>query len=127
MTEENIRIVQQLYGITIIFIRGAFLGMFIDLFIKKEIISRAGTILLTAVITCLGLILYALPISTRGLYSLISLLIIIPVFWFYNKKVLPHVIFIFFLWHNVYNVWYLANFTIFNEITDLVTEAIDYS
>ena len=127
MTEEQIRIAQQLYGIIMILIRGAFLGLFLDLFLEKEILNRAKIIMISAVMTVIGLILFAIPFSTRGLYSLIGLIVIAIVFWLINPKVLPHSIFVFFLWNNVFYVWYLANFAIFNEITDKVTGAIDYS
>ena len=127
MTEEQIRIAQQLYGMIMILIRGAFLGLFLDLFLEKEILNRAKIIMISAVMTIIGLILFAIPFSTRGMYSLIGLIVIAIVFWLINPKVLPHSIFVFFLWNNVFYVWYLANFAIFNEITDKVTGAIDYS
>ena len=101
--------------------------MFLDLFLEKEILNRVKIIMISTVMTIIGLILFAIPFSTRGLYSLIGLIVIAIVFWLINPKVLPHSIFVFFLWNNVFYVWYLANFAIFNEITDKITESIDYS
>ena len=127
MTEENIRIMEQIYGVSMILIRGLFFGVFADLFINKETLSRSKNIVLSVIITIEGIVLFAIPYSTKGLYSIISLLTIVAVFYFYNQKILPHIIFVFFLWQNVFYVWHLINFAVFNSISDYVTAAIDYS
>ncbi|MBQ9590565.1 MAG: hypothetical protein IJR29_10320, partial [Butyrivibrio sp.] len=127
MTEENIRIMEQIYGVSMILIRGLFFGMFAELFINKETLSRPKNIVLSVIITIEGIVLFAIPYSTKGLYSIISLLTIVAVFYFYNQKILPHIIFVFFLWQNVFYVWHLINFAVFNNISDYVTASIDYS
>ena len=69
MTEEQIRIAQQLYGIIMILIRGAFLGLFLDLFLEKEILNRAKIIMISAVMTIIGLILFAIPFSLHRIFA----------------------------------------------------------
>ena len=69
MTEENIRIMEQIYGVSMILIRGLFFGVFADLFINKETLSRSKNIVLSVIITIEGIVLFAIPYSTKGLYS----------------------------------------------------------
>ncbi len=126
MSEEQIKIIEFFYGVAIILIRGIFFYALVELFIKEEILDKKKNIILSAIITAEGLFLYAIPASTKGLFSIISLLTILAIFYFYDKKTLPHIIFVFFLWQNVHYVWHLINTATFDGITDFVLKSIDY-
>ena len=125
MSEVQIRIIEEFYGVSIILIRGIFLYFFMSLFIKKEVLNWGKRIVLSAVITIEALCLYSLPFPVKGLFTVISVLTIAAIFYFYDKKAMPHMIFVFFLWQNVYYVWHLINTAASNSITDIVIGSID--
>ncbi|MBE5845433.1 MAG: GHKL domain-containing protein [Butyrivibrio sp.] len=127
MSEVQIRIIEEFYGVSIILIRGIFLYYFIRLFIKKEVLNRVKRIVLSAVITIEALCLYSLPFPVKGLFTIISVLTIIAIFYFYDKKAMPHMLFVFFLWQNIYYVWHLINTAASNSVTDKVIGSIDYT
>lgn len=127
MSEEQFYIIEQSYAIAIILVRGFFFGAFVNLFIDKEVLDRRKTAFLTTIIILEGLFFYMIPYETKFGYFLVCLLTIIVIFYFYNSKVLAHMIFVFFLWQNIFYIWHLINFTIFDFITDKALEVLDYS
>ena len=127
MSEELFLLFQDGYGYAMIIVRGVFLGLMIQIFISKAVLDIKKTIILSAVVTVEGLILFALPISTRGIWTYISLITVLAVFFFYNRQYMPHIAFVLLLWTNVFYVWFLMN-TVTNDIFgDLIIETIDYS
>ena len=87
MNENEFRIVEQLYGVMIIIIRGFFLQALINTFISEEIMDRAKKIVLSVVVTVEGIVLFVLPVEMIGAWTVISFLTILAVFFFYNKTV----------------------------------------
>ena len=127
MSEELFLIFQDGYGYAMIIVRGVFLGLMIQTFISRTVLDIKKTIIISAVVTVEGLILFALPISTRGIWTYISLITVLAVFFFYNRQYMPHIAFVLLLWTNVFYVWFLMN-TVTNDIFgDLIIETLDYS
>ena len=127
MSEEIFLLFQDGYGYAMIIVRGVFLGLMIQTFISRTVLDIKKTIILSAVVTVEGLILFALPISTRGIWTYISLITVLAVFFFYNRQYMPHIAFVLLLWTNVFYVWFLMN-TVTNDIFgDLIIETLDYS
>ena len=127
MSEELFLLFQDGYGYAMIIVRGVFLGLMIHTFISKAVLDIKKNLILSAVVTVEGLILFALPISTRGIWTYISLITVLAVFFFYNRQYMPHIAFVLLLWTNVFYVWFLIN-TVTNDICgDLIIETIDYS
>ena len=127
MSEEIFLLFQDGYGYAMIVVRGIFLGLMIQTFFSRAVLDKKKTIILSAVVTVEGLILFALPISTRGIWTYISLITVLAVFFFYNRQYMPHIAFVLLLWTNVFYVWYLMN-TVTNDIFgDLIIETLDYS
>ena len=127
MSEELFLLFQDGYGYAMIIVRGVFLGLMIHTFISKAVLDIKKNLILSAVVTVEGLILFALPISTRGIWTYISLITVLAVFFFYNRQYMPHIAFVLLLWTNVFYVWFLMN-TVTNDIFgDLIIETIDYS
>ena len=127
MSEELFLLFQDGYGYAMIIVRGVFLGLMIHTFISKAVLDIKKNLILSAVVTVEGLILFALPISTRGIWTYISLITVLAVFFFYNRQYMPHIAFVLLLWTNVFYVWFLMN-TVTNDIFgDLIIETLDYS
>ena len=127
MSEEIFLLFQDGYGYAMIVVRGVFLGLMIQTFFSRAVLDKKKTIILSTVVTVEGLILFALPISTRGIWTYISLITVLAVFFFYNRQYMPHIAFVLLLWTNVFYVWYLMN-TVTNDIFgDLIIETLDYS
>ena len=127
MSEQEFRIVEECYGVMIILVRGVLLGFLINTFIREEVMDKAKKIVLSAVITAEGIILFMVPFSTRGAWTFIGLLTILAVFFFYDKTIMPHIVFVYFLWQNMFFVWYIANIVLSDYISIGVTQNIDYS
>ncbi len=127
MSEMQFRIIEDFYGVSIILIRGIFLYLFMSLFIKNEVLNRTRRIVLSAVITIEALCIYSLPMQVKGLFSIVGVLTITAIFYFYDKKAMPHMLFVFFVWQNVYYVWHLTNTAVSNSLSDLVIANVDYS
>ena len=127
MSEEIFLLFQDGYGYAMIVVRGIFLGLMIQTFFSRAVLDKKKTIILSAVVTVEGLILFALPISTRGKWTYISLITVLAVFFFYNRQYMPHIAFVLLLWTNVFYVWYLMN-TVTNDIFgDLIISDISFS
>ena len=127
MTEQGFRIVEECYGIMIILVRGVFLGCLINTFISDDVMDKAKKIVLSTVVTLEGTIIFMVPISTRGAWTVISLLTILAVFFFYDKTIMPHIVFVYFLWQNMFFVWYIVNIVISDYLSVWLTQSIDYS
>ncbi|SDB04248.1 sensor histidine kinase [Butyrivibrio sp. INlla16] len=127
MTEQMFRIVEECYGIMIILVRGILLGFLINAFISDDVMDRAKKIVISVVITAEGATLFVVPFSTRGAWTIISLLTILAVFYFYDKRILPHIVFVYFLWQNMFFVWYIMNIVLSDYISIWFTQNIDYS
>ena len=109
MSENDFRIVEQFYGVMIILVRGFFFQALINTFVSEEIMDKAKKMVLSIVVTVEGIILFVLPVKTTGAWTIISFLTILAVFFFYNKTVIPNMFFVYFLWLNMFFVWYIAN------------------
>lgn len=127
MTEQGFRIVEECYGIMIILVRGVFLGFLINTFISDDVMDKAKKIVLSTVVTLEGTIIFMVPISTKGAWTVISLLTILAVFFFYDKTIMPHIVFVYFLWQNMFFVWYIVNIVISDYLSVWLTQSIDYS
>ncbi len=127
MNENEFRIVEQLYGVMIIIIRGFFLQALINTFISEEIMDRAKMIVLSVVVTVEGIVLFVLPVEMTGAWTVISFLTILAVFLFYNKKVMPQIFFVYFLWLNMFFVWYIINVVLSDCLSNWLIVNIDYS
>lgn len=127
MNENEFRIVEQLYGVMIIIIRGFFLQALINTFISEEIMDRAKKIVLSVVVTVEGIVLFVLPVEMTGAWTVISFLTILAVFFFYNKKVMPQIFFVYFLWLNMFFVWYIINVVLSDCLSNWLIQSIDYS
>ena len=68
-----------------------------------------------------------LPVKTTGAWTIISFLTILAVFFFYNKTVIPNMFFVYFLWLNMFFVWYIANVVLSDCLSDWLIESMDYS
>ena len=127
MNENEFRIVEQLYGVMIIIIRGFFLQALINTFISEEIMDRAKKIVLSVVVTVEGIVLFVLPVEMTGAWTVISFLTILAVFFFYNKKVMPQIFFVYFLWLNMFFVWYIINVVLSDCLSNWLIVNMDYS
>ncbi len=127
MSENDFRIVEQLYGVMIILVRGFFFQALINTFVSDEIMDKAKKMVLSIVITVEGIILFVLPVKTTGAWTIISFLTILAVFFFYNKTVIPNMFFVYFLWLNMFFVWYIANVVLSDCLSDWLIESMDYS
>ena len=127
MSKELFSVFQDGYGYAMILVRGIFLGQMIKTFISNSVLDKKKNIILSAVVTVEGLVLFSLPISTRGIWTYISLITVLAVFFFYNRQYMPHIAFVLLLWTNVFYVWFLIN-TVTNDIfSDLLIETLNYS
>ncbi len=127
MSKELFSVFQDGYGYAMILVRGIFLGLMIKTFISDSVLDKKKNIILSAVVTVEGLVLFSLPISTRGIWTYISLITVLAVFFFYNRQYMPHIAFVLLLWTNVFYVWFLIN-TVTNDIfSDLLIETLNYS
>lgn len=127
MSEELFLLFQDGYGYAMIIVRGIFLGLLIKTFFDQSVLDNKKNTILSAVVTVEGLVLFSLPVSTRGVWTYISLITVLAVFFFYNRQYMPHIAFVMLLWTNVYYVWFLMN-TVTNDILgDLIIETLDYS
>ena len=127
MSKELFSVFQDGYGYAMILVRGIFLGLMIKTFISDAVLDKKKNIILSAVVTVEGLVLFSLPISTRGIWTYISLITVLAVFFFYNRQYMPHIAFVLLLWTNVFYVWFLIN-TVTNDIfSDLLIETLNYS
>ncbi len=127
MSKELFSVFQDGYGYAMILVRGIFLGLMIKTFISDSVLDKKKNIILSAVVTVEGLVLFSLPISTRGIWTYISLITVLVVFFFYNRQYMPHIAFVLLLWTNVFYVWFLIN-TVTNDIfSDLLIETLNYS
>ena len=127
MSENDFRIVEQFYGVMIILVRGFFFQALINTFVSEEIMDKAKKIVLSIVVTVEGIILFVLPVKTTGAWTIISFLTILAVFFFYNKTVIPNMFFVYFLWLNMFFVWYIANVVLSDCLSDWLIESMDYS
>ncbi len=127
MSENDFRIVEQFYGVMIIIIRGFFLQALINLFISDEIMDKAKKIVLSVVVTIEGIVLFVLPVEMTGAWTVTSFLTILAVFFFYNKKVMPQIFFVYFLWLNMFFVWYIVNVVLSDCLSNWLIQSIDYS
>lgn len=127
MSENDFRIVEQFYGVMIILVRGFFFQALINTFVSEEIMDKAKKMVLSIVVTVEGIILFVLPVKTTGAWTIISFLTILAVFFFYNKTVIPNMFFVYFLWLNMFFVWYIANVVLSDCLSDWLIESIDYS
>ncbi len=127
MNENEFRIVEQLYGVMIIIIRGFFLQALINTFISEEIMDKAKKIVLSVVVTVEGIVLFVLPVEMTGAWTVISFLTILTVFFFYDKKAMPHIFFVYFLWLNMFFVWYIINVVLSDCLSNWLIVNIDYS
>lgn len=127
MSKELFSVFQDGYGYAMILVRGIFLELMIRTFISDSVLDKKKSIILSAVVTVEGLFLFSLPISTRGIWTYISLITVLAVFFFYNRQYMPHIAFVLLLWTNVFYVWFLIN-TVTNDIfSDLLIETLNYS
>ena len=127
MSENDFRIVEQFYGVMIILVRGFFFQALINTFVSEEIMDKAKKMVLSIVVTVEGIILFVLPVKTTGAWTIISFLTILAVFFFYNKTVIPNMFFVYFLWLNMFFVWYIANVVLSDCLSDWLIESMDYS
>ena len=127
MSENDFRIVEQFYGVMIILVRGFFFQALINTFVSEEIMDKAKKMVLSIVVTVEGIILFVLPVKTSGAWTIISFLTILAVFFFYNKTVIPNMFFVYFLWLNMFFVWYIANVVLSDCLSDWLIESMDYS
>lgn len=127
MSENDFRIVEQFYGVMIILVRGFFFQALINTFVSEGIMDKAKKMVLSIVVTVEGIILFVLPVKTTGAWTIISFLTILAVFFFYNKTVIPNMFFVYFLWLNMFFVWYIANVVLSDCLSDWLIESMDYS
>ena len=127
MSENDFRIVEQFYGVMIILVRGFFFQALINTFVSEEIMDKVKKMVLSIVVTVEGIILFVLPVKTTGAWTIISFLTILAVFFFYNKTVIPNMFFVYFLWLNMFFVWYIANVVLSDCLSDWLIESMDYS
>lgn len=127
MSDQEFRIVEECYGLMIILIRGVFFGYLLHAFISKDVMDKVKKLVLVIVVTAEGMILFTVPVKTTGAWTIISLLTLLAVFFFYNRMVLPHVVFVYFLWQNIFFVWYIMNIVLSDYISTWLTESLDYS
>ncbi|WP_027203707.1 hypothetical protein [Butyrivibrio fibrisolvens] len=81
MSKEFFSVFQDGYGYAMILVRGIFLGLMIKTFISDSVLDKKKNIILSAVVTVEGLVLFSLPISTRGIWTYISLITVLAVFF----------------------------------------------
>jgi hypothetical protein len=127
MSKELFSVFQDGYGYAMILVRGIFLGLMIKTFISDSVLDKKKNIILSAVVTVEGLVLFSLPISTRGIWTYISLITVLAVFFFYNRQYMPHIAFVLLLWTNVFYVWFLINIVTNDIFSDLLIETLNYS
>lgn len=127
MSKELFSVFQDGYGYAMILVRGIFLGLMIKTFISNSVLDKKKNIILSAVVTVEGLVLFSLPISTRGIWTYISLITVLAVFFFYNRQYMPHIAFVLLLWTNVFYVWFLINIVTNDIFSDLLIETLNYS
>ncbi|PWT29137.1 sensor histidine kinase [Butyrivibrio fibrisolvens] len=127
MSKELFSVFQDGYGYAMILVRGIFLGLMINTFISDSVLDKKKNIILSAVVTVEGLVLFSLPISTRGIWTYISLITVLAVFFFYNRQYMPHIAFVLLLWTNVFYVWFLINIVTNDIFSDLLIETLNYS
>ncbi|MDC7292019.1 GHKL domain-containing protein [Butyrivibrio sp. DSM 10294] len=127
MSENDFRIVEQFYGVMIILVRGFFFQALINTFVSEEIMDKTKKMVLSIVVTVEGIILFVVPVKTTGAWTIISFLTILAVFFFYNKTVIPNIFFVYFLWLNMFFVWYIANVVLSDCLSDWLIESMDYS
>lgn len=127
MSKELFSVFQDGYGYAMILVRGIFLGLMIKTFISDSVLDKKKNIILSAVVTIEGLVLFSLPISTRGIWTYISLITVLAVFFFYNRQYMPHIAFVLLLWTNVFYVWFLINIVTNDIFSDLLIETLNYS
>ena len=127
MSKELFSVFQDGYGYAMILVRGIFLGLMIKTFISDSVLDKKKNIILSAVVTVEGLVLFSLPISTRGIWTYISLITVLAVFIFYNRQYMPHIAFVLLLWTNVFYVWFLINIVTNDIFSDLLIETLNYS
>jgi sensor histidine kinase YesM len=89
--------------------------------------DRAKKIVLSVVVTVEGIVLFVLPVEMTGAWTVISFLTILAVFFFYNKKVMPQIFFVYFLWLNMFFVWYIINVVLSDCLSNWLIVNIDYS
>lgn len=127
MSKELFSVFQDGYGYAMILVRGIFLGLMIKTFISESVLDKKKNIILSAVVTVEGLVLFSLPISTRGIWTYISLITVLAVFFFYNRQYMPHIAFVLLLWTNVFYVWFLINIVTNDIFSDMLIETLNYS
>lgn len=127
MSKELFSVFQDGYGYAMILVRGIFLGLMIKTFISDSVLDKKKNIILSAVVTVEGLVLFSLPISTRGIWTYISLITVLAAFFFYNRQYMPHIAFVLLLWTNVFYVWFLINIVTNDIFSDLLIETLNYS
>ena len=89
--------------------------------------DRAKKIVLSVVVTVEGIVLFVLPVEMTGAWTVISFLTILAVFFFYNKKVMPQIFFVYFLWLNMFFVWYIINVVLSDCLSNWLIVNMDYS
>ena len=83
--------------------------------------------MLSVVVTVEGIVLFVLPVEMTGAWTVISFLTILAVFFFYNKKVMPQIFFVYFLWLNMFFVWYIINVVLSDCLSNWLIVNMDYS
>ncbi|WP_044913533.1 sensor histidine kinase [Butyrivibrio sp. WCE2006] len=118
MEVSSFQMIEQLYGISATVIHICIFAVLLMIFIPREKMSMKVRSLLCALVFAGIMIDIPLLAGVKGVHVAINLLTIIIFTFVLNRKMLPVMFFLFFLWKNIYCVFFLLT----NGVSDFLSK-----
>ena len=126
MEVSSFQMIEHLYGISATVIHICILAVLLMIFIPGEKMSMKLRALLCAMVFAGIMIDIPLPEGVKGVHVAINLLTVIIFTFVFNRKLLPVMSFLFFLWKNIYCVFFLLTNGFSDFLSKLFMGNLDY-
>ena len=126
MEESSFHMIEQIYGISITVIHICIFAVLLMIFIPREKMSMKARALLCALVFAGIMIDVPQIVGIKGVHVVINLITILLFTYICGRKMLPVMTFLFFLWKNVYCVFFLLTSGVSDYLSKLFMDNVEY-